>query len=61
MKRFITYSLFFAIAIGAGMLSYQWQLSKVNKAPDPQKTAYKGYVGGDFKLNSFDGVVVVFI
>ena len=57
MKRFFTYALFFAIAIAAGMLSYQWQLSRTTKAADPQKAAYKGYVGGDFTLKSFDGDV----
>lgn len=57
MQRFLRYALIFISAMGAGAISYQWQLNRASTAADPQRNAYTGYVGGDFKLNSYDGEV----
>ncbi|MFT5259656.1 MAG: protein SCO1/2 [Saprospiraceae bacterium] len=45
------------LAIGAGLFSYKWQLTRMEEQRGQVNVPYNAYPGGDFTLDSFAGKV----
>ncbi len=57
MNKKLTALMFAIVAIGAGVLAYQWQLKQTNQRDINTNATYTAYPGGDFTLDSFAGEV----